>query len=182
MTTGEKERMFREAVAEHRDRIYRLCCSYVADPDLRDDVYQEVLVHVWEGLERFEGRSQLGTWIYRITVNTCFGFFRAEGRRAKVFERGYGPAALAVEERPADPAVGQLYRCINRLSPADRAVISLYLEEMSAKEIADVLGITEGNVRVKLHRIRGRLKDIWEEEDDGPGKDEGTVQAGGRTC
>jgi RNA polymerase sigma-70 factor (ECF subfamily) len=115
-------------------------------------------------------------------VNTCFGFFRAEGRRAKVFERGYGPAALAVEEKPADPAVGQLYRCINRLAPADRAVISLYLEEMNAKEIADVLGINEGNVRVKLHRIRGRLKDIWEEEDDGTGADEGAVQAGGRAC
>jgi DNA-directed RNA polymerase specialized sigma24 family protein len=52
---------------------------------------------------------------------------------------------------------------------------------MSTKEIADVLGITEGNVRVKLHRIRGRLKDIWEEEDDGPGTDEGTVQESGRT-
>ena len=167
MTAAEKEAVFRETMSGHRDRIYRLVCSYVADPDQREDVFQEVLIHVWEGLERFEGRSQIGTWIYRIAVNTCFGFFRSEGRRTKVFERGYGPEASAVPDAPPDTAIARLYGCIHRLAPSDRAVISLYLEDMDAAEIAGVLGISEGNVRVRLHRVRNRLKRLWEEHDDG---------------
>jgi RNA polymerase sigma-70 factor (ECF subfamily) len=167
MTIEEKERMFREVIANHRDRIYRLCCGYVKDRDERQDVYQEVLIHVWEGLERFDGRAQIGTWIYRIAVNTCFGFFRSEGRRLKVFEPGYGEAALGVAEETADPEVEHLYRCIGLLAPADRVIVTLYLEDLSTAEIAGVLGTSEGNVRVRLHRVRRKLKELIEEESHG---------------
>lgn len=164
MTIEEKEQTFREVVATHRDRIYRLCFGYVKDHDERQDIYQEVLIHVWEGLEKFDGRAQIGTWIYRIAVNTCFGFFRSQGRRSKIFERGYGPAAQSVAEGATDPDIEVLYQGIGRLVPADRVLITLFLEDLTTAEIAGILGMSEGTVRVRLHRVRRRLKDLLEEE------------------
>lgn len=66
-----KESQFREIVEANKDRIYRICCCYVRVEMERNDVYQEVLIHIWEGLDRFEEKSQMSTWIYRIAVNTC---------------------------------------------------------------------------------------------------------------
>ena len=120
----DREAQFRSAVDENKDRIYRICCCYVRDPEERKDVYQEVLIHVWENLRKFEGRSQISTWIYRITVNTCLGFARLEKRRKRLFDdeaqpdpdRTPGPPAGAAPEDGGE-TIGRLYACINRLPP-----------------------------------------------------------------
>jgi len=167
----DREAQFRSAVDENKDRIYRICCCYVRDPEERKDVYQEVLIHVWENLRKFEGRSRISTWIYRITVNTCLGFARLEKRRKRLFDdeaqpdpdRTPGPPAGAAPEDGGE-AIGRLYACINRLPPLDRALVSLYLEDVSTREMAEVLGIGEVNARVKLHRIKKTLKEMVEND------------------
>jgi len=170
MRVTDKETRFTVAVEQHRDALYRVCCAYVLDEADRQDIYQEALVHVWKSLDTFRGQANLGTWIYRIAVNTCLGWLRREKRRRQMLER-------ACEERSAEPAgielcasmphkesVQQLYACIARLAPVDRLLVSLYLEEMDSAEMAAVLGISEGNVRVKLHRIRQQLRQMWKRE------------------
>jgi len=167
----DREAQFRTAVEANQDRIYRICCCYVHDPGEREDAYQEVLIQIWRNLGKFEGRSRLSTWIYRITVNTCLGFARMEKRRKRLLEdearvdpdkTPAPPAGLAPEDD--EKAAGHLYACINRLPPLDRTLVSLFLEDVSTREMAEILGISEGNARVKLHRIKKTLKEMVEKD------------------
>jgi len=170
MRVPDKEKRFTAAVEQHRDALYRVCCAYVLDEADRQDIYQEALVHVWKSLDTFRGQSNLGTWIYRIAVNTCLGWLRREKRRRQMLERAReeGSSEAATVEPHASTVPGesvqQLYACIARLAPVDRLLVSLYLEEMGSAEMAAVLGISEGNVRVKLHRIKQQLRQMWKKE------------------
>ncbi len=170
----EKETQFRAALEGNKDRIYRICCCYFQEEAERNDVYQEILMNIWKSLDNFRGRSQLSTWIYRITVNTCINNKRTENRRRQIFSS----ISTADQERfpsrnsddPSDKieqAIQDLYACINKLTPLDKTLISLYMEDLGTREMADVLGISEANVRVKLHRIKKVLKNMLERCDDG---------------
>ncbi len=174
MTAPDKDAQFIAALEQHRDALYRVCCAYVRDEADRQDIYQEVLVHVWRSLDGFRGQSNLGTWMYRVAVNTCLGWLRHEKRRWRTLEKAgeeqltaLSSTGPSIESSPGD-AVRQLYACIARLSPVDRLLISLYLEEMQSAEIGPVLGLSEGNVRVKLHRIKDQLREMLEKENYEP--------------
>jgi RNA polymerase sigma factor (sigma-70 family) len=170
----DKDSRFKAAIEPNRDRIYRLCCCYVSKEDERKDVYQEVLIHVWQSLDRFEGKSDISTWIYRIAVNTCLGYLRSEQRRRKLFDDNSRVDEMDLPDRnwgedsgQRDSDVQRLYACIGKLQPLDKTLVSLYLEELNTNEMAVVLGISEVNVRVKMHRIKKLLKDLWEEAGHG---------------
>jgi RNA polymerase sigma-70 factor (ECF subfamily) len=168
------ESLFKEVFESHRDRIYRICCCYVRESDGRDDVYQEVLIQIWKNLHTFRGKSQIGTWIYRITVNTCLRYLETERRRNALFAGDPGRSGDGTpdpsESEEADEnekAVQRLYEAVNQLPAIDRILISLFLEDLSSKSIAEVLDISEVNVRVKLHRLRKTLRNMLERDDDG---------------
>jgi len=169
-----KETSYKTAIDANKDRIYRICCCYVRDDDERRDVFQEVLIHIWEGLDRFEEKSQMSTWIYRIAVNTCLGHIRMQTRRRKVFDGSANVDQEAIPDESADEgaaeteqAVNHLYDCIDQLLPLEKTLVSLYLEDLSTEQMAEVVGISEGNVRVKLHRIKKKLKEMMEGDDHG---------------
>ena len=174
MRALEKEAQFASALERHRDALYRVCCAYVRDESDRQDIYQEVLIRIWRSLDGFRGQSNLGTWMYRVAVNTCLGWLRHEKRRSRLLERAREeqPAAVPVmgtgSETNPDEAVRRLYAWVARLAPVDRLLVSLYLEEMPSAEIGAVLGISEGNVRVKLHRIKNQLREMLENGDYEP--------------
>ena len=174
MRALEKDAQFTAAVAQHRDALYRVCCAYVRDEADRQDIYQEVLIHLWKSLDGFRGESSLGTWMYRVAVNTCLGWLRREQRRSHMLEqaREEQPLAFPVTSTGPNPdpdePVRRLYARVARLAPVDRFLVSLYLEEMPSAEIGAVLGISEGNVRVKLHRIKNQLREMLEKEDYEP--------------
>jgi len=170
MRAAEKEAQFAAAVEQHRDALYRVCCAYARDEADRQDIYQEVLIHAWKSLETFRGQSNLSTWMYRIAVNTCLGWLRKENRRSRILERAREELEVVTASqernfaRPAADDVQQLYAHIAHLARLDRLLVSLYLEEMDTAEMASVLGISEVNVRVKLHRIKNQLREMWERE------------------
>jgi RNA polymerase sigma factor (sigma-70 family) len=174
MRALDKAAQFASAVERHRDALYRVCCAYVRDESDRQDIYQEVLIHIWKGLDTFRGQSDLGTWMYRIAVNTCLGWLRHEKRRYHMMDQAREEQLPATAEAghcaatTADDNLQQLYGWIARLAPVDRLMVSLYLEEMPSAEIGAVLGISEGNVRVKLHRIKNQLREMWEKENYEP--------------
>jgi RNA polymerase sigma-70 factor (ECF subfamily) len=164
-----RETQFKAVMESNKDRIYRICCCYVRDEERRKDVFQEALINIWEGLGSFKGNSQISTWIYRIAVNTCLGYSRSEKRRRKVFDETKEVDFETVSDQTGggDPAqmeedVRRLYDCINMLQPIEKTLVSLYLEDVSTTEMSEILGITEGNVRVKLHRIKKALKERLE--------------------
>lgn len=154
---------FEALVADHRDRLYRICRAYLPhDPAAAQDLYQDILVQLWMHLPGFRGEAQLGTWVYRVAVNTALLFKRREQRRPSALA-GPDPATLplAADPTPADDThetlLAQLHHCIAQLPDADRLLVSLVLEDASYQQIADVLGLTVSNVGVRLNRLKKKL-------------------------
>lgn len=160
--------LYKDLITAQKDGLFRICCSYVSDSDERKDVFQEVLIHIWDGLKSFRGESQLSTWAYRVAVNTCLGWIRSEQRRN---QRIVPTSREDLEDTvpanaPADDSVDELehlYVCIASLRPVDRMLVALYLEDLGTAQIASLMGISESNVRVKIHRIKKELGQLWKD-------------------
>ncbi len=169
----EKELRYKQIIKDNQDRIFRICCCYIKDKDERKDVFQNTLINIWKGLDKFDGRAQISTWIYRITVNTSLAHLQSEKRRENIFQTENKSGNNLIEEFPAEELtdkekeISKLYKCINKLSFVDRTLISLYLEDASTREMSEVLGISEINVRVKIHRVKKELKILMENDEDG---------------
>lgn len=154
MTTLEKK--FAQTVTEHKSTIYTVCYMFSQDADEVNDLFQEVLVNLWKGFGSFEHRSDIRTWIYRVALNTCITIDRKKRRMAT--------ARLAMdinlfEDRDEDTRqVDMLHKRIAKLQPFDRAIVLLWLENLSYEEIGQIVGITTKNVSVRLFRIREQLK------------------------
>lgn len=171
----EKEKQFTVIISENKEKISRICRRYLDDEDVFKDVYQEVLINIWKNLETFRGESSISTWIYRIAVNTCLLSIRSEKRRKDSSAKGIRlenlPAQVIVEDQGhedlSEKKVKFFKNFLNLLSLSDRALVSLYLEELTTKEMADVTGLSESNVRVKIFRIKEQIKEKWEEGENG---------------
>ncbi len=166
----DKELHFKEILKENKDRIFRICCAYERDPDSRNDLYQEVLLNVWKSLDKFEGRSMISTWIYRIAVNTSLMHVKKESRlnsmKTGLDENSIDIAETGTEEKERKIELGgqieKLYLCINMLGKLERLIISMVLEDLSYKEIAEVTGLSPTNVGVKINRIKKELARLME--------------------
>jgi RNA polymerase sigma-70 factor (ECF subfamily) len=160
-----KEEQFKKIVAENGDRISRICRYYNPDKEDQKDMVQEILVNIWNSLDKFRGESTISTWIYRIAVNTSLSFTGKTFRYMKMqinSDQQHLNILLnddELEEKYKQEAdLEQLQTQLNQLSVIDKALISLVLEGLSMREIADVIGLTEPNVKVKIHRIKEEIK------------------------
>lgn len=154
--TAESE--FARLVREHKATIYTVCYMFSKDTDEVDDLFQEIMINLWRGFAKFEGRSDIRTWFYRVSLNTCISIDRKKKRRASV------PLSVDInlyDDNDADTRqVKLLYDRISRLGPFDRAIVLLWLEGLPYDEIGEIVGITAKNVSVKLVRIREQLKKL----------------------
>ncbi len=163
MTAPDIQQQFHELVETMGDRLFRLCRGYLYAKDEVDDLFQDVLVNIWKNLEQFRHESSLETWAYRVAVNTALMYNRKTSKRAAVFRR-VEPADLergsaeegGINDRHED--LERLRRCIARLAPDARLIISLVLEELSYQEIAGIVGISPNYVGVKINRIKRQLE------------------------
>ena len=150
------EKEFTAMVREHKDTIYMVCYMFSKDNAEVEELYQEILINLWRSMPSFEGRSSVRTWIWRISLNTCVSIDRKKRRREKL------PLELDIDlYNDSDRNTKQiklLHERINRLGPFDRAIILLWLENMSYEEIGAIVGISEKNVSVRLFRIKEQLK------------------------
>ena len=154
----DTERQFAKTVREHKSTIYTVCYMFSKDDDEVNDLFQEVLINLWKGYESFGHRSDIRTWIYRVALNTCISLDRRKRRS--------GTVRLAMdinlfEDRDEDTRqVDLLHKRISRLQPFDRAIVLLWLEDLSYEEIGQIVGISTKNVSVRLFRIREQLKNM----------------------
>ncbi len=150
-------------INEHQALLRRVCRLYCADATSREDLFQEVVLQLWRAWPSFEPRAKLSTWLYRIALNVAISDLRGRTRRPPPAYLGdYVPEVIddpAAQERQAE--IEQLYRAIARLSDVEKAFMLLYLEERSYEEIADILGLTVNNARVRLHRIQEKLRTLF---------------------
>ena len=157
-TMNALEQQFAQTVKEHKSTIYTVCYMFSKDADEVNDLFQEVLVNLWKGFESFEHRSDIKTWIYRVALNTCISLDRKKRRAATA---QVSMDINLFEDSDEDTRqVDLLHKRISRLQPFDRAIVLLWLENLSYEEIGQIVGITTKNVSVRLYRIREQLKNI----------------------
>jgi len=155
-TMNALEQQFSQTVTEHKSTIYTVCYMFSKDEDEVNDLFQEVLVNLWKGFEGFGHRSDIRTWIYRVALNTCISLDRKKRRSSSV---RLTMDINLFEDRDEDTRqVDMLHKRISRLQPFDRAIVLLWLENLSYDEIGQIVGITAKNVSVRLFRIREQLK------------------------
>ena len=147
---------FAQMVREHKSTIYTVCFMFSKDSDEVSDLFQEILINLWKGYESFQNRSSVNTWIWKVSFNTCISYERKKRKRATL------PLTMDInlfEDKDEDSRqIRLLYDRIHRLKPFDRAIVLLWLENMSYEEIGSIVGISTKNVSVRLYRIKEELK------------------------
>ena len=150
----ELETQFAQMVREHKSTIFTVCYMFSKDQDEVNDLFQEVLINLWKGLVSFKGESDIKTWIYRVSLNTSISSERKKKRNALPLEMDVN----LYEDRDDTRQIKMLYHRINKLGFFDRAIVLLWLENLSYDEIAAITGISVKNVSVRLFRIKEQLK------------------------
>ena len=157
MNHAERERIFLELFQRHKAPLERLCFAYLNSAADVEDLFQEVMSNVWNALPGFRGESQYGTWLYRIAVNTAL-LYRRKHKPGEALPEIADPSAGVQQNLEDQERLAQLRGAIAQLPEQDRLVISLLLEGLSYKEIAEITGLTVNYVGVKLSRIKQSIE------------------------
>ena len=145
---------FEDIYKEYWQKVFRICMGYVNDHDWAKDIAQETFISVFQQLSNFRNQSAIGTWKYRIAVNHCL---RQIDKNNKFIKSSF-PIEIVEEQQPdIEGKIAFLYKSISELPETDRIVISLELENVKQAEIALIVGLSEANVRVRIHRIKEKL-------------------------
>ncbi len=155
------ESTFLAAVEQNKQKLVRVCSVYAEDDEDKKDLFQEALINIWQSMPSFEEKSSISTWMFRVTLNVCL---RLQTKQIKKRDRFRKLDSITIENISVEETnheereqLIKLRNCIKKLNDADKAVITLYLEELSYKEISDITGLTENNVAVKIKRIKMKL-------------------------
>lgn len=162
---ARKEQVFEEIFQANSKKIYHLCFGYTGDEDAANDLLQETFLKVWQNLDKFRNQAMISTWIYRIAVNTCLTYLKKEKRQAK---DELTPNIIENKEEEVSEKQEQiqtLYKCIAQLDENERIIITMVMDEIPYPEIAEISGISEGNLRVKIHRIKHKLTELYNQHE-----------------
>ena len=152
------EREFTQLVHEQKSTIYTVCYMFARDKDEAADLFQDVLINLWKGIGKFRNDSEISTWVYRVSLNTCTS---TEHKKRKMPTTRLDMNIDLFDDDDTDSRQIQVLRQrIQRLQPLDRAIVLLWLESLSYQEIADIVGLTPKNISVRLTRIRLQLKQM----------------------
>lgn len=151
-----KEHQFELLVRQHKRTIYTVCYMFSHNKTEIDDLFQEILIRLWNGFDHYEGRSSAQTWVYRVALNTAINQDKKERHRIETI-----PLTVDIDpyeaDDPSSQQIRELYNRISRLNLIDRSLVLLWLEGVSYDEIGAIIGITPNNVGVKLARIKEKL-------------------------
>ena len=150
---------FLEMIRQNEGIIYKVTSFYTDTEHPLGDLYQEVVLNLWKAFPSFRGDSKYSTWIYRIALNTCVSFYRRSKKNISYVDISMDiPDVVDNNEE-----IQELYKLINRLGKIERALVLLYLDDKSYKEIAEITGLTVTNVATKISRIKDKLRDMSNE-------------------
>ena len=167
--TPADERKFLELVNENRNKILRVCRAYSWNPADQDDLYQEILFQIWRSLPGLKEKQFANTWLYRVAINTAISFVRKRASRTdRLVYVENANVTRAIESQQAneernDEHIANLYAAIFKLDPLERALVTLFLEDLTYEQMAEVTGISANNVGVMLHRAKKKLSGLIKE-------------------
>ena len=161
MQKQEAEKQFEKHIKENELLLYKVCRIYAYTDADREDLFQEIVIQLWKAYPRFKGLSKFSTWLYRVAINTAITGLR----KKKNFITSHEPDALpehisndadqAEEERSQE-----LHRAIEQLNEVEKAIVMLYMEDRSYEEMEEILGMSQGSLRVRLNRIKEKLRQL----------------------
>lgn len=159
--TQDGDAQFMDMIRQNEGIIYKVTSFYTDKEHPIGDLYQEVVLNLWKAYPSFRGESKYSTWIYRIALNTCVSFYRRSKKNVT-----YVDISMDIPDTVDNnnEEIQTLYRLINRLGKIERALVLLYLDDKSYKEIAEITGLSVTNVATKLSRIKDKLKQMSNEE------------------
>lgn len=161
MTLVDKSDIFLSVIEAYKGIIYKVANSYCKNTDDRKDLVQEIVLQLWKSFDSYNEQFKLSTWIYRIALNVAISFYRKEKRRKEIsnpYSEGLFNLTDFQENTEMEGHTMFLQQFISELKDLDKALMLLYLEEKSHKEISEIIGITETNVATKVGRIKTILK------------------------
>ena len=160
--TPSRHQAFSELLERHRKIVFKVANTYAWHPEDRADLVQEIAAQLWRAFPRYDAEREFSTWMYRIALNVAISFVRSHSLRQKhhvpLDESQHDCITEDTNRDEADEQVRLLNRFIDQQDPLNRALLLLYLEERSTRDIAEVLGISESNVTTKISRLKQKLR------------------------
>ena len=160
MNPKKQEASFVTLLEENQNIVHKICRIYTQSEAEHKDLFQEISIQLWRSFDRFEGKSKFSTWMYRVGLNTAITLYRKDKKRLDTNTLNDEISKIEVDQY--DPVVDEqlnwLYQKIEEFSEIDKALVLLYLEDKRYDEIAETLGISAVNARVKMNRIKQRLR------------------------
>lgn len=162
----EKE-LFLQIITQNQGIIHKVCGIYCDTLEDREDLFQEIVAQLWHSFPRFRNEAKVSTWMYRVALNTAITHFKKEKRRPDRDDLQQNTFHLVQDEydETIELQLKNLHGAIARLTGIEKSITLLYLEDKSYEEIAEIVGITQNYVRVKMNRIKTKLKKLMEGEE-----------------
>ncbi len=158
----ELEHSFVSDLEEHQNIVHKVCRLYAPDAESHNDLFQEITIQLWKAYPKFRGESKFSTWMYRVSLNTAITLYRKSKRTIKTADIEISDFKISAEtyDDVVEEKLKLMYTAVKQLNDIEKALVFLYLEDKSYKEIADTMGISEVNARVKMNRVKTKLKKI----------------------
>jgi RNA polymerase sigma-70 factor (ECF subfamily) len=154
----DKEKDFLALIEMHQGIIHKVSALYMSREENRADLFQEILLAAWKGYDNFRGDAKFSTWLYRVALNTAVTWYRKDQKVEPVESLETIHANLPATDMNAEEQLQAMRKAITGLSPIDKALVSLYLDDYDYREIGEILGMSANNVAVKMNRIKNKLK------------------------
>ena len=158
----ELEHSFVIQLEENQNIVHKICRLYTSDTDSHNDLFQEITIQLWKAYPKFRGDSKFSTWMYRVALNTAITLYRKSKR--KVVTQDFESVSFKMTSDDYDDTTEQhlkmMYSAVKKLNDIEKALVFLYLEDKSYREISETLGISEVNARVKMNRTKDKLRKI----------------------
>lgn len=156
------EKDFLEKIEKHKGVVFKISKMYMDNFDDQKDLFQEITFQAWKAFPKFESRSEFSTWLYRIALNTAITFLKSEKKRGFIENKETQNLNIKYDEyyEEKEKNLQKMYCAIHQLNEIDKALIFYYLQDFSGKEMAEQLGLSEGNARIKLNRAKNKLKEL----------------------
>lgn len=151
------ETEFLTLIDQHQGIIHKICRLYRDSKEDREDLFQEIIFQLWKSAPAYEGKAKFSSWMYRIALSTAIAVYRKKKPDIR-----YLPALPDEQVAPTqrDEQREQFFQALKKLNDADKALITLYLEDLSYLEIAEIIGISESNVGVRLNRVKSKIQQL----------------------
>lgn len=169
MQKQEAEKEFEKHIREHESLLYKICRIYAYTNADRQDLFQEMVIQLWKAFPKFKGEAQFSSWLYRVALNTAITGLRKKKKSIMSYEPVSSLEHVSDENSGSleEEQLQELYKAIAQLNDVEKAIVMLYMEERSYNDMEDILGISQGHLRVKMNRIKEKLRQLTKAIDYG---------------